>query len=221
MQQTPLSDTFNTDLLELMAPNYRHVVEVGSALGLLAQAYLAVNPSCRYTGIEIHAEYATASQQHCTDTRVADIEAADDAFFAEFAAVDCWIFGDVLEHLHDPWRVLQRIRQHGRKGVAVIVSVPNLQNWVLQSRINAGQFFYMDSGLLDRTHIRWFTRITLLRMFIDAGYTVETMAPRILHQPDPAIMQAIRHLASVCGNDPDSAERDALPFQYVLRAIAN
>lgn len=219
MKQTPINQVCNVDVLQYMRPNYRRVVEIGSSSGVLARAYREINPGCEYIGVEIDAEYAEASKQFCTEVILANVERLDDALFSHLAKADCWVFADALEHLYDPWVLLERIKLFSVTAPEIIVCIPNAQYWGLQSTLNSGRFFYQDSGLLDRTHIRWFTRITLLDMFNNAGFDVLEMKARIFHQPPETVISAIRGLAASVGNDPDLAQTDAQAFQYVLRAV--
>lgn len=220
MQQTPINNIYNPDVLHMMRPDYRRVIEVGSSSGALAQAYRGLNPAVRYTGIEIDASYAEASKQHCTDVLLGNIERFSPDVMAGFADGDCWIFADVLEHLYNPWRMLEKIREGASGPVEVIACIPNAQNWSLQACMNGGDYMYQDSGLLDRTHIRWFTRITIIKLFSEAGFRVDAMTARILQPPAPAVVAAVRAMAQAVGNDPDAAEQDCVPFQYVVRAVA-
>ena len=219
MKQTPINQICNVDVLQYMRSDYRCVVEIGSSSGVLAQAYREINSACEYIGVEIDAEYAEASKQHCTEVIFGNVERLDDALFARLAKADCWVFADALEHLYDPWALLHKIKSLSVAVPEIIVCIPNAQYWGLQSTLNSGRFFYQDSGLLDRTHIRWFTRITLLDMFNSAGFDVLEMKARIFHQPPEVVISAIRGLAVSVGNDPDLAQADAQAFQYVLRAV--
>ena len=102
----------------------------------------------------------------------------------------------------------------------VVACIPNAQYWGIQSTLNSGRFIYQDSGLLDRTHIRWLTRITILDLFNANGFQVVEMISRILQQPSEEMIAGIRQIASASGADPDMAVQDAIPFQYVVRAVA-
>ena len=85
-------------------------------------------------------------------------------------------------------------------------------------RLATGQFRYEDSGLLDRTHIRWFTRMTMLEMFAQTGWVMETGFSRQLPtQPPPALMDGIRAIAEAAGANGDQAVTDAQAFQYLFR----
>ena len=220
MKQTPINNVYNADVLHLMRPDYGRVIEIGSSSGALAQAYRGINPHARYTGIEIDPDYAEASKLHCTDVLIGNIEKFPPETLAELADGDCWIFADVLEHLYDPWKMLKNIRNGASGNVEVIACIPNAQNWALQACMNGGNFVYQDSGLLDRTHIRWFTRITIINLFEAAGFRIEAMTARHAQTPSPEVLGAVRSMAQAVGNNPDLAEQDCLAFQYVLRAIA-
>ena len=80
-------------------------------------------------------------------------------------------------------------------------------------------FRYEDSGLLDRTHLRWFTRVTALEMFQASGYRVIDGRPRIFPEAErDRFLPAIHAMATAAGFDANQAVADALPLQYVLVA---
>lgn len=222
MAQTPVHERHNPDLLALLPAGATRLVEVGCSSGALAREYKKINPGCHYTGIEIDAGYAELAARHCDRVVHLDIEeAADDTMDALFPA-DCWIFGDALEHLRDPWGVLSRIRARMSPGACVVACIPNAQHWSVQVRLNTGLFFYEKAGLMDRTHLRWFTRATMIDLFKNAGFRVETGVPRVFNEPGrEQVDAAIRLLAQSVGADPDQAVRDAAPLQYVFRAVAD
>jgi citrate lyase synthetase len=102
----------------------------------------------------------------------------------------------------------------------IIACVPNVQHWSVQARLAGGNFWYEDMGLLDRTHIRFFTRLTLVKMFGDCGFRIVKGVPRIfpMENQDRAIA-AIRAFAANLGLDVEACARDAAVFQYVLHAV--
>jgi SAM-dependent methyltransferase len=219
LKQTPAHEVVNADLLALMPAHARRVVEVGCSLGAFAGAYKATASECHYTGIEIDGDYAEASKRFCDRVVHASIEALDDAAFASLFPSDCWVFGDTLEHLQDPWRVLRRIRSRITPGGCVVACIPNAQHWSVQARLNSGQFRYEDSGLLDRTHLRWFTRLTIGEMFDAAGFTIVEGGARTFDEPGrEKVLEAIRTLARAVGADPEQAASDARALQWVVRA---
>ncbi|TRW97084.1 tetratricopeptide repeat protein [Candidatus Methylobacter oryzae] len=220
IKQTPINNIHNVDVLNFMRADFTGIVEVGSSSGALARAYRDINPACSYIGIEIDQDYAEASKQHCTEVIYGNVEHLPDETFKKLGDAQCWVFADALEHLYDPWQLLRRIKRNARSGVEVIACIPNAQYWGVQSALNSGRFIYQDSGLLDRTHIRWLTRITILDLFHANGFQVVEMISRILQQPSEEMIAGIRQIASASGSDPDLAVQDAIAFQYVVRAVA-
>lgn len=219
MKQTPAHDVVNAELLSLIPLDARRIVEVGCMQGALARVVRERAPAVHYTGIDIDPDYAQVAAAHCHDAFSCDIEKIEPARWDKLFPSDCWIFGDCLEHLRDPWLLLRRIRTAIDPDGTLLVCVPNAQHWSVQWRLASGNFRYEDSGLLDRTHIRWFTRITLLEMFQGAGWRVESGMTRNL-QPVPqqaGILEALRGLAVAGGFDPEQAVADAIPFQYVFK----
>ncbi len=221
MDQTPAYDVVNAELLSLVPPSARRIVEIGCMLGSMARAVRQHSPQTRFVGIDINPGYAAIAAQHCTEAHACDIESVDEALWGSLFPSDCWIFGDCLEHLRDPWRVLRRVREAIDPDGCLLVCLPNAQHWSVQLRLASGLFRYEDSGLMDRTHIRWFTRITLLEMLQATGWKVESGLSRNL-PPAPqqaAVLQALRGVALAGGADPEAAGRDATPFQYVLKCV--
>ena len=219
MEQTPIHDRPNLDLLRFLPPGVKRVVEAGCSSGALGAAFLAEHPDVEYIGIEMVPEYAKVADQRLSEVVVANVEDLEDRTFEILNPTDCWIFGDVLEHLYDPWKTLARVRRSlGGQG-CVVACIPNAQHWSVQGLLNVGDFRYQDAGLLDRTHIRWFTRKTIIDLYGSSGFEIEEMGGRVFEEPARAqALPAIRSLAQACGADPDEAERDAMPIQYLVRA---
>jgi 2-polyprenyl-3-methyl-5-hydroxy-6-metoxy-1,4-benzoquinol methylase len=220
MEQTPINLAANGDVLILIPKDAPRIVEIGCSGGGLARDYRKINPHCEYVGVEINARYAEVARAYCTLVLVDDIERMSDEVFESLAGHACWIFGDVLEHLYDPWAVLRRIRGSLSPDGSVIACIPNAQHWSLQARLNCGQFNYEDKGLMDRTHIRWFTRASIDEMFKSAGFAIVDGRCRILDEPhrDEALA-GIRAFAAMIGTDVEKAATDATPLQYVVRAV--
>lgn len=221
MQQTPAHDLINPELMAMIPASARRIVDVGCMKGSLAKAYRATHPACEVIGIDIDPNYAAAAGEWCTRAIACDIETIDDARFEELFPSDCWVFGDCLEHLRDPWAVLRKVRHHLDPGGCVLVCLPNAQHWSVQWRLVTGHFRYEDQGLLDRTHVRWFTRQTMLELFTDTGWHPEQAISRTMHFPqDAAGLAGVRAYATAIGIDADLATTDATPMQYLFKLVA-
>ena len=125
-----------------------------------------------------------------------------------------------LEHLRDPWRIVSTIREGIDADGCLLACIPNAQHWSVQMRLATGLFRYEDSGLMDRTHVRWFTRVTMIEMFMKAGWKIETAFSRqIPTAAPPALMAGIQAIAAAGGADPEQAAVDANAFQYLFKVV--
>jgi trans-aconitate methyltransferase len=220
MNQTPVHEIHNPDLLDIIPWGASKLIEVGCSSGALAREFKKTSPNCHYIGIEIDPTYAKLAERYCDQSQVLDIEAADDAFWKANADRDCWIFGDTLEHLKDPWRVLRQVRSVMSPKGCIAACIPNVQHWSMQAKLSIGDFRYEDTGLLDKTHLRFFSRQTILEMFNDTGFTVVACIPRIFADPrSEQFLPLIEEFARLTGADPQMSVNDAMPGQYVINAI--
>lgn len=219
MQATPAHDQHNPDLLQMMPLAARRIVEVGCSSGALAREYKKLNSTCHYLGIEVVAEYEALARQHCDEVIHLDLEAVGEDTVTGFGA-DCWVFGDVLEHLRDPWELLRKVRAAMPPDGHVVACIPNAQHWSVQARLGCGELRYEDSGLLDRTHLRWFTRITIIEMFQQAGFRIVNGRTRKFIGPDfERFRPALELMARCAGVDVNQALEDAQVFQYVIDVV--
>jgi 2-polyprenyl-3-methyl-5-hydroxy-6-metoxy-1,4-benzoquinol methylase len=145
------------------------VLEVGCAQGDMS-AVLAAEKRCTVTGIEVNPVAAAAARRYCHRVVTGDVEHG--AFDELGATFDVVILADVLEHLRSPGRVLRATqRLLGRDGY-VIISLPNVAHWDVRRAILRGEFEYTNVGILDDTHLRFFTYESALRLIRTAGYDV-------------------------------------------------
>lgn len=220
MEQTPVHEVHNSALLNLMPKDASFIVEVGCSSGALAREFkkLATNNN-RYVGIEIDCEYGDLAKRYCDHVIVGNIENFEDSEWLDLRSADCWVFGDTLEHLQDPWRVLSKIRSLIPSNGVIVCCIPNAQHWSLQVKLNLGEFRYEKSGLLDKTHLRWFTRQTIFELFKDTGFIVAAIDPLIFDEPlRDQFISLLKRISQRAGRDPEITSRDALPMQYVLIA---
>jgi 2-polyprenyl-3-methyl-5-hydroxy-6-metoxy-1,4-benzoquinol methylase len=219
MNQTPAHDHHNPDLLSLMPIDSKIVIEIGCSAGALAREYKKINPKVNYIGIDIDDNYVKLAEQYCDKTYSLNIESADEQFLRNNLDGDCWIFGDSLEHLNNPWELLKKIRLVIPDNGTIVACIPNAQHWSVQARLCTGIFRYEDSGLMDKTHLRWFTRQTIFELFDDSGFFIEDGKPRIFPEKNSEkFLPAIAAMAVAAGSDPIIAMEDSLPLQYVIRA---
>jgi SAM-dependent methyltransferase len=211
----------NADLLRLLPRDARHVLEVGCGTGAMAAAFKRFNPTTRYVGIERHAPAAEVAAGRLDRVIVADAERVGPEEVGEPSPrFDCLILGDVLEHLQDPWALLRRMAGWVADGGQVLACIPNVQHWSVVAGLIAGRWDYRDEGLLDRTHLRFFTLETILEMFAAAGLLVHEVLPR--WWPDEGFeryLQLMAPVARALGADEGGFAVRSRAVQYIVRAL--
>jgi len=173
---------------------------------------------CTVVGIEIDPGAAALAEEHAERVIVGDAEKID--YAAELAGeeFDVVIFADVLEHLKEPADVLRRVRPFIAEDGVVIASIPNIAHASVRLALLGGEFRYREWGLLDDTHLRFFTRASIQDLFEETGYVVTHWLRQRLDVGEteikvPQVPEAVREwLAS----DPE-----ATTYQFVLRALVS
>ncbi len=161
-------DGCNPALLRAVPATARRILDVGCASGRFGAALKAGRPDRVVCGVESRPEVAARAATRLDAVYALDVEAAEVP--EEAGPFDCIAYGDVLEHLRDPESVLRRHRRLLAAGGRVVASVPNAQHHTLVAALLTGDFQYTDAGLLDRTHLRFFTLSTAFKLLLDAGY---------------------------------------------------
>jgi 2-polyprenyl-3-methyl-5-hydroxy-6-metoxy-1,4-benzoquinol methylase len=158
------------EVVALVPRDARVVVDVGCGAGALGAALRRERPASRVFGIEPVAEQALRARQRLDGVA---IQSAEDPFPDAFPRPDCVVFADVLEHLVEPLRVLERWRTLLEPPGTVVVSLPNVGHASVLVPLLRGSWRYVDAGVLDRTHLRFFTRHTALALVEKAGFHVD------------------------------------------------
>lgn len=143
------------------------VLEIGCACGATLLKIKSMYPRASVHGIELN-DHAAKVAATFADVRAMDVEAELSYPPNSF---DYIILADVLEHLMNPWNVVAILRKYLKDDGKLIVSIPNVMHYSLLRDVIRGHWSYTDAGLLDRTHVRFFTLHEIEKMFIEAGYT--------------------------------------------------
>ncbi len=157
----------------------RRILDVGAADGIVS--HKLTERGWRVTGIEGDPALAQVGAAHCERMITANLNREVPEVGGPFEAI---LFGDVLEHLIDPLRVLVELNRCLAPGGFVIVSVPNIAHLYIRLLLLLGRFDYIDRGILDHTHLRFFTARSLRALLADAGLAIErfTATPAPLYQ---------------------------------------
>ncbi|MFT0533283.1 class I SAM-dependent methyltransferase [Castellaniella hirudinis] len=169
-QFDPDDDSTPAQICRLVGSEKR-VLELGCAAGAMS-VVLTRHYQCQLIGLEADPAAAEAARAQGIDARVADLESPDWAAGLADAAFDAILAADVLEHLHDPLACLRQLRRLLSPRGHLIVSVPNIAHSGVLAALLCDAFPYRDTGLLDRTHVHFFTRDSLRQMLLQAGFAV-------------------------------------------------
>ena len=204
----------HTLIVELVGYD-KHVLDVGCSTGYLAEVLL--KRGCRVTGIEIDPKAARRAEEYCERVMVGDVESLDLGEELDEGSFDVIIFGDVLEHLKDPLQALRRLESFlGPRGY-VVASIPNIAHGSVRLALMQGKFRYHSLGLLDSTHLRFFTRESLEQLFKDAGFLI-TELRRTTRGIFDTEMEIDREMVTEEILDLVHRDPEGLTYQFVLTA---
>jgi O-antigen biosynthesis protein len=153
-----------------MIGHNKSVLEVGCATGYFTKAL--VDLGCKVVGLELDPEAAKLAESFAERVVVGDADTRDIWEDIDDETFDVITFGDVLEHLKDPLSVLRVAKRKLKPTGFIVTSLPNVAHGDVRLSLLHGEFHYREIGLLDRTHLRFFTLETIHEMMRDAGLVV-------------------------------------------------
>ena len=215
-------DRVNPDLLRVIPPNARTVLEIGCGTGAMADQYQRMNPKVRYVGVEMNPEAAEIARGRLDRVVVGDVASlSDEEIGLEPGSCDVLVFGDVLEHMIDPWSVLKRLATLLGEGGQAVACIPNVQHWSVILELLRGRFEYQAEGLMDRTHMRFFAAEGLNPLFEGAGLRIFDVQPRAWPSADADLFErAMAPAVRALGLDPVAFGLRTRALQYVVRAAS-
>ena len=215
----PQEDLPNQDLLERVPLPARVVLDVGCGTAALAAFYRRRNPSARLLGIDKDPAVAAVAIERLDELATVDVE-ADPLPFDVSEGIDCLVYGDVLEHLCDPWAVLARQAEALTPDGMILMCVPNVEHWSFTDRLLRGTWDYEATGLFDHTHLRWFGLHNMQQGLAQRGFVLCDVMPRVFpfdREPSAKFARAIAPALAALGVNPDDYVRRATALQYVWR----
>src|SRR5258708_15877360 len=167
----------------------RQVLELGCAAGGMAQALQKRISIERYVGLELNEVAAEQARTVLTQVHVVDVSTTSlqDIGINE-ESFDLLVALDILEHLYNPWDVLARYGRALARGGYLVASIPNIANVSIIQDLVRGRWTYAAAGLLDATHLRFFTLETIQELCAGAGFQV-LQVHRLLN-PNPNMTNA-------------------------------
>lgn len=211
------------ELLERIPTDARTILELGCGAGVLGQA-VKQRQQARVVGIEGNLDAATAASNVIDEVHCANLDNFD--FPWPEQEFDCVVAGDVLEHLVDPWSMLDKIKAALCRNGTLLVSIPNASFPQVIEQLANGRFDYEDQGILDRTHLRFFTRQTFSEALEQAGFSIVRVEP-LLNQLYYQIPESVRDtggsisFGTVSVQMRDSSHiLDIMTYQWLFLATA-
>jgi 2-polyprenyl-3-methyl-5-hydroxy-6-metoxy-1,4-benzoquinol methylase len=171
LPQSRYADDERAEVQLLVPEGFSSFLDVGCASGGFGRGLRRRFPDARIVGVEAVGTSAAEARANGYDLVV-------DGYFPEALTgeekFDCILFNDVLEHMIDPWSAVAASREMLKPGGHIVSSIPNIRYFpVLIDLLRRDRWDYVDWGVLDRTHVRFFTRSTIQEMFTEAGFVVE------------------------------------------------
>ena len=201
----------------LVPTEARRVLDVGCGAGALGAA-LREERGIEVMGLELSPDAAARARERLDAVVEADLDALDDLPF-ERGSFDAMVFGDVLEHLRDPHRLLRVLRPWLADDGALVCSIPNVGHWsVVLPLLAQDRWSYADAGLLDRTHVHFFTLTEAELMLRECGFTLQSAATTTLAQSPPPTVDHLTRFLAALGTDEPLARQRLTAYQYLLVA---
>jgi len=168
------------DMVSLLPNNpAANILELGCGDGSTGALARAAGKAATYTGIELDAEAADIATSQLSTVIVGDIASLD--LSSHHGCYDALIASEVIEHLIDPAAVLAKLIPCLRPGALVLASSPNVSHWRVIAALMCGRFEYADTGVMDRSHLRWFTPKSYAALFSDTGLHIVSTSPITPH----------------------------------------
>ena len=202
-------DLDRREIADLVPSTAKEILDVGCARGGFGRMLKAQRPDVRVCGIEANATAADTAAE-----RLDEVVAGSFPEDVPRRRFDVITFLDVLEHMQEPWEALRVAHGLLAPGGVVVASLPNVRHYGTSLKlVVTGAWDYTDAGVLDRTHLRFFTKRTMIELFVGCGYDVEEQRP--ISFSDPAAMNARAKILQVV---PRRWSEEFITFQYGIVA---
>lgn len=161
------------EMLDFIPTNVKKILDIGCGEGSFSCS-MKNKFKAEIWGVEINSTVAEIAKKNLDKVLVGDIlSVIDDIPNSYF---DCIVFNDVLEHMIDPYIVLEKVKSKLSPNGVIVCSIPNVRHIsVLRKLLINGQWKYEDAGILDRTHLRFFTKKSMVDMFNELNYEIIKM----------------------------------------------
>ncbi len=205
------------EIRQLVPASARRVLDVGCGAGALGAALKGERPGLEVVGLEGFPEAAERARARLDGVFCLDLDGLD-TLPDDLGTFDAIVFGDVLEHLRDPARLLRTLRGALSDDGVIVCSIPNVKHWtVVMPLLVHDRWEYQDAGLLDRTHVHVFPLNEIDLMLRDCGFAPQHVGVNNL-SPLPTELTPLVDLVAAFGADRDEAAARLGAYQYLVVA---
>jgi 2-polyprenyl-3-methyl-5-hydroxy-6-metoxy-1,4-benzoquinol methylase len=155
----------NPSIVQFLEPSDRIILDIGCGAGDLGERIRLSYPKTKVTGITCSSREYKRAIQKLNDCICCDIERESISKLGN-VEFDVLVFCHVLEHLVDPVSVIQKLLPYLKVGGKVIIALPNIANWRERWKLSLGRFEYTESGIMDKTHLHFYTYYTAPKYLI-------------------------------------------------------
>lgn len=224
VQDADYGDIARPGVAKLFRHAPRRLLDIGCSSGAVGAGLKQGDPALWVWGCELNAKSADAAAQRLdlvTRTPFAQWDADD---MERLRTVDTVLLLDVLEHMYNPWTHLEALSRHLPQDAQVIVSMPNAGHFSVLENLAAGTFPYQATGILDVTHVRFFTLAGMQAMFRQTGFRIESTwslnaTPNVEIAEFPAQVQIGKLLLEV-ENADEWRRLNAVQYGFRLKVAA-
>jgi len=195
----------------------KKILEFGCATGYVSKL-LREEFDCSVTGVEIDSEAAREAEKYCERVIVGNMEEMNYAKVLGNEKYDIVIFGDVLEHLKDPAKILMAIRPFLSDFGYILASIPNIAHISVVLELLDGKFDYRTLGLLDEKHLRFFTKGSIASLFRSTGYEI-ALWDRVMKRPEDTEFQTILEKYPQSLLSFLKRHGEAQTYQFIVKAV--
>jgi len=196
------------------------ILDVGCASGYFDKV-LKEKKGCSIVGIEIDKEDAKEAEKYCDQVIVADVESQDWERKLTIKKFNHIIFADLLEHLREPEKLLERVKKYLSNQGSILVSIPNIAHVSIRLELLKGDFIPEETGILDNTHLKYFTKDSFLNIAKQVGFDAKWVSQSSFDFPKEQIEKYLSGMGLKVKREAleNLNSSDAVALQYIFELV--
>lgn len=207
-------DGLNEKLLAAIPPVSK-ILELGCANGRLGYQYKQLNAGAHWTGVDISADAVQQAAERLDEAYLLDLDDCRlDTLHDDYDAI---VIGDLLEHTKNPQKLLMALRARCKDTAVLVCCVPNMAHISVIERLLSGDLTYDQEGLLDDTHLRFFTPRSIIKNFLDTGWLPRLVDHYDVGSRNVTLRRQLVNAAQSIGVPERTAVSNLFMYQLVFR----